>query len=176
MRLTAQPGESGKTLAILGAFSLFLSAIEYMIPKPLPFMRIGIANLPLMLAIDIFPFHSFLILAGIKIAGQALITGTLFSYIFLFSLAGTAVSAVSMFAFRRLSGNKLSSFIGAGLLGAMASNITQLALASFFVFGKAAQYIAPPFLITGIITGISLGIFCEIFTRKSAWYDACRIR
>ncbi|MDR3122387.1 MAG: Gx transporter family protein, partial [Treponema sp.] len=68
-----------KTLALLGAFCLFLSTIEYMIPKPLPFMRIGIANLPLMLALDIFPFHVFLALIAIKVLGQALITGTLFS-------------------------------------------------------------------------------------------------
>jgi heptaprenyl diphosphate synthase len=72
-----------KNLALLGAFCLFLSTIEYMIPKPLPFMRIGIANLPLMLALDIFPFHIFLALIAIKVLGQALITGTLFSYIFL---------------------------------------------------------------------------------------------
>ena len=71
--LTAQPGKLGKglrqgnlkdsevrkTIALLGAFCLFLSTIEYMIPKPMPFMRIGIVNLPLMLALDIFPFHTF---------------------------------------------------------------------------------------------------------------------
>ena len=70
--------EVRKNIALLGAFCLFLSTIEYVIPKPLPFMRIGIANLPLMLALDIFPFRTFLVLTGIKVLGQALITGTLF--------------------------------------------------------------------------------------------------
>jgi len=157
---------------MLGAFCLFLSTIEYMIPKPLPFLRIGIANLPLMLALDIFPLPAFLSLAAIKILGQALITGTLFSYVFLFSLAGTSLSALSMYAFRRILGKNLISFIGTGTLGAMVSNITQLALASVFLFGNVIRFIAPPFLGAGVITGIALGLFCELFTRSSKWYAA----
>jgi heptaprenyl diphosphate synthase len=123
-----------KNTALLGGFCFFLSTIEYMIPKPLPFMRIGIANLPLMLALDIFPFHSFMVLAGIKVLGQALITGTLFSYIFLFSLAGTGLATISMYALRRLLGPSRVSCIGVGATGAVTSNISQLALAWFFIF------------------------------------------
>jgi heptaprenyl diphosphate synthase len=166
--------DTRKTLALLGAFCLFLSTIEYMIPKPLPFMRIGIANLPLMLALDIFPFHTFLILAAIKIIGQALITGTLFSYIFLFSLTGTLLSAVAMYALRRLLGQRVS-FIGIGTLGAVVSNSSQLALAWFFIFRNSVRYIAPVFLVAGLITGITLGLFCELFSQRS-WYAAHRIR
>jgi len=168
--------ETQKTIALLGAFCLFLSAIEYMIPKPLPFMRIGIANLPLMLAIDIFPLPAFLVLAAIKILGQALITGTFFSYIFLFSLAGTSLSCIAMYAIRRLPGKNLISFLGTGTMGAMVSNITQLALARIFIFGDVVRFIAPLFLAAGVITGIALGLFCEAFTRGSQWYSARRIR
>jgi heptaprenyl diphosphate synthase len=146
-----------------------------MIPKPVPFMRIGIANLPLMLALDIFPFGSFLLLALIKILGQALITGTLFSYIFLFSLAGTLFSSVSMYGLRRLLGPRRISFVGVGSLGALVSNITQLALAWVFVIGKSVRYIAPPFLAMGLITGIALGLFCQYFAGRSKWY-AERVR
>ena len=163
-----------KNLALLGAFCLFLSTIEYMIPKPLPFMRIGIANLPLMLALDIFPFPGFLVLVGIKVLGQALITGTLFSYIFLFSLAGTSLSALSMYSLRRLLGPGGISFIGIGTAGAMVSNIAQLALAWVFIFRDNVQYIAPPFLAAGLISGIALGAFCEAFTRRSQWYASAR--
>jgi len=174
-----QPGNSSggrKTIALLGAFCLFLSTIEYMIPKPMPFMRIGIANLPLMLALDIFPFSAFLVLVGIKVLGQALITGTLFSYVFLFSLAGTSLAALSMYTLRRLAGPGRISFIGVGTMGAMVSNISQLALAWMFIFRNSVRYIAPPFLAAGLITGIALGFFCEIFTRRSRWYAARRVR
>ena len=158
-----------KTLALLGACCLFLSAVEYMIPKPLPFMRIGLANLPLMLALDIFPFPPFLILVCIKVFGQALITGTLFSYIFLFSLAGTFLSALIMFFLRRAFRREIT-FIGIGTAGAMVSNFSQLALAHVFIFRENVRYIAPPFLAAGLITGVVLGVFCETFTRRSQWY------
>jgi len=163
--------QAGKTLALLGACCFFLAAVEYMIPKPLPFMRIGLANLPLMLALDIFPFPSFLILVCIKVLGQALITGTLFSYIFLFSLTGTFFSALLMWSLRRTLKKRIS-FIGIGTAGAMVSNAAQLALAYVFIFKENARYIAPPFLAVGLITGIVLGVFCEVFTRRSQWYKA----
>ena len=165
-----------KTLALLGALCLFLSTIEYMIPKPLPFMRIGIANLPLMLALDIFPLHTFLVLAGIKVLGQALVTGTLFSYVFLFSLAGTSLSVLTMYMLRRWLGPARVTFIGIGAAGAMMSNISQLALAWVFIFRGNVRYIAPPFLGAGLITGVVLGLFCEMFTRQSQWYARRRVR
>ena len=165
----------GKNLALLGAFCLFLSAVEYMIPKPLPFMRIGLANLPLILALDIFPLYAFLILVCVKVLGQALITGTLFSYIFLFSLTGTFLSALLMFLLRRifclkLSGHERITFIGIGTAGAMVSNLSQLALARVFIFRENIIYITPVFLLSGLITGIVLGIFCEVFADRSRWY------
>jgi heptaprenyl diphosphate synthase len=163
-------GAYRKTAALLGAFCMFLSTIEYMIPKPLPFMRIGIANLPLILALDIFPLRPFLILTGIKIIGQALVTGSLFSYVFLFSLAGTTVSALSMYFLRRVFGKKLIGFTGLSVFGALLSNTAQLLLARFFVFGPGIRYAAPPFLAVGLVSGAALGIFCECFSVRSRWY------
>jgi heptaprenyl diphosphate synthase len=172
---TAQPGKTPRpgnrrTLAILGAFCLFLSTIEYLIPKPLPFMRIGLANLPLLLALDILPLGELALLALIKVVGQGIVTGTLFSYILLFSLAGTFVSALSMFALRRLLGTRLASMAGISVLGALLSNGAQLALARLFVFGPSVRYLAPPFLAMGVISGTGLGLFCERFMGKSRWY------
>lgn len=161
-----------KRLALLGACCLFLSAVEYMIPKPMPFMRIGLANLPLMLALDIFPFRTFFVLICIKVLGQALITGTLFSYIFLFSLLGTFFSALLMFALRRIFGKDRISFIGIGTAGAMISVSVQLALGWFLLFRETVRYIVPVFLTSGFITGLALGFFCEIFSRKSKWYES----
>jgi heptaprenyl diphosphate synthase len=179
---TLAPGNSGtehetrRSLAMLGAFCLFMSTIEYMIPKPLPFLRVGIANLPLMLALDIFPFPAFLTLTGIKIIGQAIITGTLFSYIFLFSLTGTLLSALSMYALRRILGRQRISFFGIGVAGAMMSNLSQLGLAWLFIFRENTRYIAPPFLAAGLITGIAMGAFCELFSRRSQWYAYRKVR
>ena len=174
MPLSAKLQVNTRTLALLGAFCLFLSAVEYMIPKPLPFMRIGLANLPLMIALDIFPLGSFLVLVCIKVFGQALITGTLFSYVFLFSLTGTFFSALLMYFLRCVFGRDKISFVGVGVAGAIVSNFSQLALAHILIFKDSVHYIAPPFLAAGLLTGIALGVFCEVFTRRSQWYiKAC---
>jgi len=159
-----------KSLALLGSLCFFLSAIEYLIPKPLPFMRIGLANMPLLLALDIFSPAEFFLLALIKILGQGIIGGLIFSHVFLFSIMGTLSSALVMFCLRRLLGKKHLGFAGLGCAGAMASNCAQLLLARYLIFGPALRYLAAPFLASGLVTGIGLGLICEYFCRHSVWY------
>jgi heptaprenyl diphosphate synthase len=132
-------------------------------------MRIGLANVPLMLALDLFPLGTFFLLVLVKILGQALISGALFSYVFLFSLGGTVFSATLMYILRRGLGSRIG-FTGIGIMGALASNGSQIAMARFFVFGERAILLVPPFLAAGIITGTLLGYFCEVFTSRSRWY------
>jgi heptaprenyl diphosphate synthase len=168
------PDAAATKLAALGALSLFLSTIEYMIPKPLPFIRLGIANAPLLIALN-FPFPSFLMLVFVKIFGQALVSGTLFSYVFLLSASGTLISAAAMFFLRRLACEKYLSLTGISIAGALLSNVTQITLARFFILGPAAVYIMPPFIAMGIASGTALGMFCQRFKEKSRWYRGERV-
>jgi heptaprenyl diphosphate synthase len=158
------------TTALLGAFCFFLSALEYMIPKPLPFIRLGIANLPILLATDILPLPWFLVLALVKVVGMSVISGSLFSYVAIFSLMGTLTAALIMWTSRKSFG-KLISFVGTSILGAVVSNAVQIFLARFLVFGEAAILIAPVFLAMGLVTGAVLGIFAERFAAVSLWYE-----
>ena len=171
MRLTLWSGSAERrNIAILGAFCLFLSTIEYMIPKPLPFLRLGLANLPLMLALKTFPVPAFALLALLKVVGQALISGTLFSYVFLFSIAGTGVSSLLMYVLRRTLGPRIG-FIGIGVSGALVSNAAQLVLARVFIFGEGIRFLILPFLSAGLLSGTALGVFCELFASRSVWYQ-----
>jgi len=156
-------------VALLGAIALFLSTIEYMIPKPLPFMRIGLANLPLLIALALLDNKEYILLSFLKFFGQALISGTLFSYVGLFSLVGTFSSALVMKIIYSLF-KKRVSFIGVSVGGALSSNIAQLELARHLLFGSTVRFIAPPFLIVGLITSMVLGIFANSFTLSSLWY------
>jgi heptaprenyl diphosphate synthase len=179
-RIPLSPPQSEKTLAVLGAFCLFLSTIEYMIPKPLPFLRLGLANFPLLLALKLNA-PTFWTLVLIKVLAQALISGTFFSYVFLFSLSGAASSAALMFALyhlfyrssKKTDGKKMISLIGISVAGAFISNITQIVFARFFILGKGALYIAPPFLALGIASGFLLGLFAQKFSKESQWYKNC---
>ncbi|MCL2191546.1 MAG: Gx transporter family protein [Treponema sp.] len=165
-----QGGDRRKTLALLGALCFFLSAVEYLVPKPLPFMRIGLANMPLLLALNVLGARDFFLLVVLKVLGQGLIGGTFLSFIFLFSIAGTFTSATAMFALGRMPGRRHLGFAGIGCAGAMVSNGVQLLLARHLVFGEAVRYLAPPFLAAGLVAGVTLGIVCEYFCRRSRWY------
>ncbi|MGB4571410.1 MAG: Gx transporter family protein [Rectinemataceae bacterium] len=168
-RSTERFSDKADVTALLGAFCFFLSAVEYMLPKPMPFMRLGIANLPILLAVDILPFRWYLILAAVKVIGMSLLSGTLFSYIALFSLAGTMAAALAMWALRHAGGRFISQ-IGVSIAGAMVSNAVQVLIARYLVFRETAWLIAPLFLGMGLITGAALGIFAEHFARVSIWY------
>jgi len=157
-------------LVLLGGLCLFLSAVEYLIPKPLPFMRLGLANMPLLLGLDILSPGLFFLLAFVKVLGQGIISGTLFSYVFLFSVVGTFSSAAVMYFLRKRLGKKHLGFAGLGCAGAMVSNTVQLVLARYLIFGAGLRYLIPPFIASGFITGITLGIICEVFCRRSRWY------
>ena len=158
-----------KLLPFLAALCLFLAAVEYAIPKPLPFLRLGLANLPVIVALFLLPSRDIYKLILLKIIGQALITGTLFSYIFAFSAAGSLASGLTMMGVHRLFKNRISC-IGLSLAGAAANNLAQLAVARLILFGSATKYIAPILLISGAVTGLLLGIFTQMFIEKSKWF------
>lgn len=158
---------------VFGALCFFLSAVEFVIPKPLPFFRIGLANIPLLLALDVLSFPAFLLLTAIKIFGQAFISGTLFSYLVLFSAAGTVGAALTMYALHKIPRTVLS-LAGMSMAGACMSNVLQLFIGYYFIFGEGIRYIAPPFLCVGALSSLLLGIFCEVFRSESEWYKCIR--
>lgn len=165
-----------RLVTFLGALCMLLSAVEYAIPKPVPFMRLGLANLPVLLALYIgLSTPGYFMLVALKILTQALVSGTLFSYVFLFSLAGSLSSATVMWLLFK-AGRKRGVFssIGISLGGALANNLAQLVLACLLLFGESTRYIAPVLLIVGAVTGTVLGLFAEAFMRKSRWFCAVR--
>jgi len=152
---------------------MFLSAIEYMIPKPIPFLRVGIANLPVLISLDLLPVPLLLLVVLLKVIGQGLVGGTLFSYVFLFSVAGSFTSAFAMLLARRLFGARIT-LVGVGIVGALFGNTAQILLARVLIFGQGAWLIAPPFLAIGTVTAAALGTFAERFSARSAWLAEVR--
>lgn len=161
------------TIALMGAMCLFFSTLEYLIPKPVPFFRLGLANLPVLLSLSIFSPADVLLLVALKVVGQGLVNGTLASYVFLFSAAGSLASVGAMLAAHRLGGRRIS-LVGVSVFGALASNLVQVTLSVTFIFGETAWVIAPLFLGIGVASGIAVGIFAERFNRKSRWLQTLR--
>lgn len=162
-------------IAFLGALCLFLSAVEYLIPKPLPFFRLGLANLPLLIGLAFLKPRDLILVLLLKVLGQGLVNGTLASYVFLFSLTGSASSLLVMYSAYRFGGKRIS-LVGVSVLGAMASSLVQLALSISFVFGDTARLIAPLSLGSGLVTGVVIGLFARHFSGSSHWLRELKVR
>jgi heptaprenyl diphosphate synthase len=160
-------------IAFLGATCLFFATIEYLFPKPFPFFRLGLANLPVIISLKLFSPGYVLLLVLLKVLGQGLINGTLASYVFLFSLGGSFASAFMMIGVYRLFGDRIS-LVGVSVFGAIASNVVQIYLSVRFIFGLSAWIIAPPFVALGVASGLAVGLFAQKFWEQSRWLGRVR--
>ncbi len=159
-----------RKLAFFSALCFFLSAVEYAIPKPVPFFRIGLANLPVMISFLCMSRKESTALIFLKVLLQAIISGTLFSYIFLFSLAGSVASGFVMMAiFHLFYGRKLVSWLGISMAGGLGNNLAQLGVACIFLFGENTKFVAPALLAISFVASIAMGLFANVFVEKSKW-------
>ncbi|HNZ94978.1 MAG TPA: Gx transporter family protein, partial [Sphaerochaeta sp.] len=92
----------------------------------------------------------------------------LFSYLFLISLAGTMSSGYAMKLLKSLLKERVS-LIGISVVGAFVSNLSQLQVASWIVYGPAIWVAAPLMLGLGMITSIILGVFGERYLRHGSF-------
>lgn len=171
--MVKQQYEKLELIAFMGALCLFFSTIEYLFPKPFPFFRLGLANIPVLITIKFFSPGYVLLLVLLKVLGHGLINGTLASYVFLFSTAGSFASAVVMLAAYYLFRDNIS-LIGVSVFGALASNVVQIFLSVTFIFGRTAWIIAPPFMALGAASGVAVGLFAERFFEQSRWVAGIR--
>lgn len=158
-----------RKIAFFSSLCFALSVLENTIPHPVPFMRLGLANLPILLSFGVMKRRECTALIFCKIFLQAIVQGTLFSYVFVFSFCGSLASGLCMMAAYYLFGRHVS-LLGLCVLGALANNILQLALARVFMFGDSVRYIAPVLLGASFVTSLILGSAALAFSATSVWY------
>ncbi len=156
----------GKTLAycsIFTALALIFSYVEFLlpIPIPLPGVKIGVANLVIILALYRLGFKYAFTVNMVRI----LISGLLFSGVFgmLYSFAGGILSIVIMYILYR---TKIFSMIGISMAGGVAHNIGQLLTASALLSSTALLSYFPILVFTGIISGILTGFLSYEIERR----------
>lgn len=130
--------------------------MELLIPKPLPFLKLGLSNI--MIIYMLFSgliIEAFIVTIAKTIVG-GFIVGTLFNPTTLMSLNGGILSYLTMLL---LIKSKISfSVIGISIIGSVAHNLAQLVTVKYIVFQDQKIFYLFPFLlifalITGIITG-----------------------
>ena len=151
-------------LMISAASALF--AVESFIPVPLPFLRLGLANMMTILALNWWGLKEALVVLIIRVVLGSLLAGKLLNPAFVLALSGGLVAVFAMRAAFVLEG-KFLSFIGISLVGALFKNITQLLIASFlFVKSVLLLNLLPFFLLSTLVSGILVGILAHFLNSK----------
>lgn len=154
-----------KELAFFTALAVTIFVIENIIPKPLPFMKLGLAN-----AVILFIFIQY----GIGVAAivgysktfiGALLAGTILSPTILMSLGGTTLSLTMMFLAKK---SKIPfSLIGISMIGAVSHNLAQIVIVRLVLIqDHGIFYLTPLLIILGIVTGTITGYIAWILKNK----------
>ncbi len=175
MQSVNNPSSTGSALAArqqiarLAALTLIFSYAELMLPRVLPFFRLGLGNAALLmgLALDL-TFPAFMLLSVLKALAVNLMAGTLFSPFFLVSFAQSLVSALIMFGLWRVSragregdGRRLLSIYGISVCGAAASALVQISLSSLYL-GQGTWSLLGPMLLFNLMSGFITAWIAEI--------------
>lgn len=160
-------------VALFAGLSSFLAVFENFIPMPIPFLRIGISNIPVSLGFTLFNFKDLLFIVLFKAVFSHLFRGTLFSYVFLIALSGNLLFIFISFPFYLIFRNYIS-FISLGLIGSLSHNLGQILVSFIFLPVKSALLIGYFIVSIGLIFGFANGFICNIVYRKfftRALYD-----
>lgn len=141
-------------IAVFTALALIFSYIEAIIPFNLgiPGVKLGIANIVVVCALYIFGVKEAAGISLIRVFVIGLLFGNAVSLIY--SLSGAILSIVVMIICKRL---KLS-VIGVSAMGGIFHNVGQLSAAALILNSSAVMYYYPVLFISGIVTGIIIGI------------------
>ena len=155
--------------AVFGVFTslaLILSYVELLIPINfgIPGMKLGLANLLVVILLYKGCPRDALLLSVIRILLSGLIFGNMFSIFY--SLGGGLLSLAVM-VFLKKTGQFTVAGISIG--GGSSHNVGQLLVAMFVVQTYQVGYYLPVLLIAGVITGAVIGILsAEVLKRTQS--------
>lgn len=149
--------------SILVALAMIFSYIEVLIPfnVGIPGIKLGIANLVILVALYKLNFKYALLINVIRI----MVTGLLFTGVFgaFYSLSGGILSLVAMAILKKTN---WFSVVGISLAGGVFHNLGQLLMAAFLVSNIKVFIYFPVLIFSGLITGILIGIIAHFILAK----------
>lgn len=152
-------------LAFYTAFAVTIYIVENFIPKPFPFMKLGLANVVILMLLHMRNFKFAIIVGLSKTFIGGFISGTLLSPTTLLSFSGSLLSLVVMIIVIQSKIN--FSLIGISILGAICHNFAQIIVVRLVLIKEnSIFYLTPLLIILGIVTGIITGYLAIVFSRK----------
>lgn len=138
-------------IAYLGALTLLFSYAEMLLPRFVPFFRLGLGNIAILLAFDL-NLPSFILLTVIKSVTASMMAGTLVSPFFIISIAQSVISGFAMYGLYRIKGKWISIY-GISMFGSAISAVVQLFLSTLYL-GKETLALAGPMLFFSVAAAI----------------------
>jgi heptaprenyl diphosphate synthase len=154
-------------IALLSAYALALHGFESLLPTPIPWLRLGLANIITLTTLLLYGIRAAIMVTLIRVILSSLFTGTFLGPAFILSLGGGITSTLAMgFVLSIVPG--LFSTIGLSLIGALFHNIDQLFLAYFLFIQRieAILLISPIIIFLGTVTGTVNGVITDILIKN----------
>ncbi|GBE30866.1 heptaprenyl diphosphate synthase component I [bacterium BMS3Bbin04] len=153
-------------LALWTAVGVVLGGLERLIPQPIPWAKLGIANLAAIIVLYGYGWRSALLVNVARVLTVALFLGSWATPVFVLSLGGAIVSVPAM-AFVRSVGGRHVSVIGVSAVGAFVHMLTQFGIASILIAQHGGLFIfAGPSLLAAIISGVLMGLLASFLLNR----------
>jgi heptaprenyl diphosphate synthase len=144
-------------LALFIAVAVTLHVFETLLPTPVPWMRLVLANIMTLAALYLYDGRAAWTVSLARVGIGSLLLGRLFSPGFWLALAGAIVATSAMIILYRVAGRRLSP-IGISVVGAAGHALGQILAARLLVIQHAAIWqIMPIFLFFTILSGVLTG-------------------
>jgi heptaprenyl diphosphate synthase len=144
-------------LALFIAIAVSLYVLETLLPTPVPWLRLGLANIMTLAALYLYDDRAAWTVSLARVGIGALLLGRLFSPGFWLAVSGAIVATSAMIIVYRFAGRRLSP-IGVSAIGAAGHALGQILAARLLVIQHPAIWqIMPLFLFFTILSGILTG-------------------
>ncbi len=154
-------------VALLSAYALALYGFEALLPTPIPWLRLGLANIITVVALILYGFRTAMMVTLIRIILASIFTGTFLGPSFMLSFSGGVLSTAAMGAVFILTGD-LFGPVGLSIIGALFHNMAQLTLAYFLFIQRieAVLIISPVIILIGTLTGLANGVISDLLIKN----------
>jgi heptaprenyl diphosphate synthase len=144
-------------IALFAAAAVLLFLLERLLPNPLPWVRLGLANAVTLVVLWQYGVASAAAVVVLRLLLGGLFSASLLGPQFWLAVSGATASLCVMIVATRL-GRSLWSPLGVSVLGSVAHGLAQLlAVALLFGAGRGVLSFLPLFLGVSLITGIITG-------------------
>lgn len=147
-------------IASLLTMSIVLSMVEGLIPIPVPGVKLGLANIIILVMLYDFKTSEAFLVLMIRIFLVGILRGNIFQMPFFMSLCGGLTSFIIM---RIFSLFKFFSIIGVSVIGSVFHCVGQIVIAIILLGTAQVVYYLPLIAILSTVTGVLTGIISKRF-------------